>query len=118
VTEQPELHHGHDGEWVDYLREMLRYHGYHDVEPTGGFDEPLTDAVRIFQESHGIEADGVVREDTWARLTTDVKGDDDTQSGTPAEIDPGEFPEIAEMLAYLAGGQLDDYLELIGARSE
>ena len=58
---------GHD---VAVLQTLLIAHGEirYAVNVTGYFDEDTERAVKLFQSDHGLAADGVVGERTWAEL--------------------------------------------------
>jgi N-acetylmuramoyl-L-alanine amidase len=55
------------GPVVRELQDRLASAGF-AVEPTGGFDEATTRAVRAFQEARGLMVDGICGPETWATL--------------------------------------------------
>lgn len=62
VAEGPALKAGMGGDRVWSLRERL------GLQPTGKYDKATAAAVRIFQEAHGLKADGVAGGGTIAAL--------------------------------------------------
>lgn len=62
------------GETVRYLQERLSRRGFH-VAQDGSFGPRTYAAVRQFQASEGLEPDGVVGPQTWARLLVDVRAE-------------------------------------------
>lgn len=84
---QEALEPGAQGDRVLRLQEALRH--FHEVEPTGVFDEATEAAVRAFQSSNGLKEDGVVGERTygvlWSRLFW--------EKGLAADLQGPEFLE-------------------------
>lgn len=66
--DNPELAHGSDGEWVDYLQRHLERLGYPSGSTGAVFDGDLEESVKRYQSDVGLDATGVVDADTWARL--------------------------------------------------
>lgn len=65
----PVLRKGNSGEYVRFLQQLLVAAGeYGPSRVHGEFDQETEDAVSNFQQSHGIDVDGVVGEDTWPSL--------------------------------------------------
>ena len=56
---------GSTGSLTNYLQRILRFFGYLDVNVTGIFDDLTKTAVKSFQTSKGLDADGVVGPTTW-----------------------------------------------------
>ncbi len=59
------------GKDVILLQQMLVNRGY-KVDVTGLFDEQTDTAVRAFQQSNGLDADGIVGSNTWKSLQGEV----------------------------------------------
>ena len=57
---------------VEVVQRLLAHRGF-AVEPTGFFDDATEDAVREFEDSVGIPADGLVARLTWQQLVVPVK---------------------------------------------
>jgi peptidoglycan hydrolase-like protein with peptidoglycan-binding domain len=72
MTGEPELYPNQSGEWVTYLQQLMKYHGWWAGAENGEFDDELTHAVRTMQTQHQVTADGVVRASTWALLTQEA----------------------------------------------
>ena len=66
---EPTLQEGTSSEWVQYLQRLLGPLGYWSGDEDGAFTPELTDAVRRFQSNAGLNASGVVDDDTWSALT-------------------------------------------------
>jgi peptidoglycan hydrolase-like protein with peptidoglycan-binding domain len=56
------------GPCASYLQIDLNQKGNIHVEVNGEFDQKTTDAVKAFQRSRGLPADGVVGPQTWREL--------------------------------------------------
>lgn len=67
-TPAPVIRHGAQGEAVKELQARLQSLGYYDGEIDGQFGPGTRDAVTLFQQWNGLEADGVVGSETSARL--------------------------------------------------
>lgn len=92
TSDYPDLSPGEAGEWVAYLRTMLLRH---DIDSAGAgqeFDAALAEAVRSFQRTTGLPADGRVDRPTW-----------DALAATPAggELAPLDADDLAELEAEL-----------------
>lgn len=53
---------------VAYLQVDLNEKGNIHVDPNGDFNQPTTNAVKAFQRSRGLPADGIVGPQTWREL--------------------------------------------------
>jgi hypothetical protein len=62
------LRHGSHGADVKALQETLSALGFNLGPADGVFGDKTTEAVRKFQASRGLTADGIVGHDTWAKL--------------------------------------------------
>ena len=58
---------GMSGAVVKYIQQQLDQKGY-SLTPDGHFGAKTATAVRSFQTLNGLNADGVVGKDTWAKL--------------------------------------------------
>lgn len=63
------IRHGDTGPAVTEIREILDSLGLLPEWPSEVFDEPVARAVRAFQQSRGLSADGEVTEETWRALS-------------------------------------------------
>ena len=68
VGNRPVLRKGDIGEAVKTLQQELKKLMYYNGTISGTFDEATLSAVKAFQASNGLGADGVVGEKTWAAL--------------------------------------------------
>jgi hypothetical protein len=80
--ENPLLKIGAKGDLVVWAQERLITAG-EEVEVNGIFDRETRRAVRAFQEAHGLEADGQLDSETWAKLTNYTPFDVDWSATTP-----------------------------------
>ena len=86
-TPAPVIRHGAQGEEVKELQARLQTLGYYDGEIDGQFGNGTRAAVVLFQQQHGLDADGVVGEATRAILySTDAHPM--VVTATPAPTDP------------------------------
>jgi peptidoglycan hydrolase-like protein with peptidoglycan-binding domain len=69
----PTLKVGSHGSAVTELQKLLRSNGY-SVSADGDFGAHTRDAVKSFQRSHGLSADGVVGPKTWSALRSGGSG--------------------------------------------
>lgn len=66
IPAEPILKKGATGPDVGRLQALLRFHGVYDAEGTFG---PITEAAaKVFQQKHGLVADGAVGKYTWDAL--------------------------------------------------
>lgn len=64
---RPTIRRGDTGEHVTHLQQRLGAHGYH-LSADGIFGPGTESAVRSFQRSNSLVADGIVGQNTWAAL--------------------------------------------------
>ncbi len=72
ISPWPVVQNGHNGHPVQTLQYLLRARG-HGVTVDGVFGPRTEAAVKAFQTSHGLVANGVVGAETWAVLIIQVK---------------------------------------------
>jgi len=65
---RPVIKHGSKGEWVSYLQNALNGFGYGPLVVDGDFGNQTITAVKKFQQSLNLTADGVVGDQTWQAL--------------------------------------------------
>jgi lysozyme family protein len=66
--EKPTLRIGEKGKQVRWLQQVLKGAGGVTISVDGVFGEETSIAVRSFQRSHNLDADGIVGPKTWAAL--------------------------------------------------
>lgn len=76
----PVLQQRSKGHWVVRLQKALNDLGYGPLDIDGNFGQQTTDAVKKFQQNHGLDADGVVGPQTWAAIAKQIA----SQSGEPS----------------------------------
>lgn len=95
-AKNPVLRKGSGGIGQDYhvrsLKRLLARHGYKNVEPKGEFGAKTADAVKRFQKSKKLKADGVVGEKTWWHLRQRPKRVKAPVKKTPAAKVPAKKP--------------------------
>ena len=64
---------GDSGPAVVALRNRLMRMGYLERSASATYDDAMADAVMLFQEDHGLEADGVAGGDTISQVNVDVR---------------------------------------------
>lgn len=64
----PLVQYGNTGERVRTIQYLLQQWGY-SLSASGSFDTTTQNAVKNFQSSHGLGADGIVGNATWPALT-------------------------------------------------
>jgi peptidoglycan hydrolase-like protein with peptidoglycan-binding domain len=72
----PVLKLGSSGEAVATVQEVLRISKHYGGKVDGDFSSLTEKAVRAFQKSFKIEADGIVSQETWAALSQIPRGYD------------------------------------------
>jgi len=69
---QPTIGPGSRGEKVQELQEKLKQLGYYQGEADGVYGPGTQTAIRKFQQSAGLGADGIAGSTTWERIETDL----------------------------------------------
>ncbi|MEG4109623.1 peptidoglycan-binding protein [Microcoleus sp. S13_C5] len=72
----PVLRLGSSGEAVATVQEVLKTSKHYGGKVDGDFSTLTDKAVRAFQKSFGIEADGIVNQETWTALSQIPRGYD------------------------------------------
>ncbi|MBR0138593.1 MAG: PDZ domain-containing protein [Erysipelotrichaceae bacterium] len=72
LDEGETLEYDQVGSKVQMLQNMLDYIGYEVDRMDGYFSKKTSDAVKAFQSSHGLKADGIVNEATATQISIDV----------------------------------------------
>jgi peptidoglycan hydrolase-like protein with peptidoglycan-binding domain len=102
ISPWPVVRNGADGHPVRTLQHLLRARGQ-SVVVDGAFGQNTTAAVKAFQTSRGLTADGIVGPITWAALVVQVKSgsEGDAVKGVQEEFqfrnlsgDPNIGPQI------------------------
>lgn len=72
TVKMPTLRKGSKGEYVTLLQTLLLNRGYAlpKYGADGSFGNETLEAVKHFQQDHGLEADGIVGDKTWEKLET------------------------------------------------
>lgn len=84
---------GMEGDGVVHLQNKLAEHGFYNGEASGVADEGTIDALKDFQSSHGIKADGICGRKTYSILNSEEE---------PANLNEYEFstgiPEFSRVI--------------------
>ena len=72
ISPWPTVKNGSSGHPIETLQYLLRARG-HPVAVDGAFGVSTEAAVKAFQTSHGLPANGIVDAATWAPLVVEVK---------------------------------------------
>ncbi|MEQ8998813.1 MAG: peptidoglycan-binding protein [Coleofasciculus sp. B1-GNL1-01] len=88
IEELP-LQVGSRGETVQALQTRLKKLGYYEGEPDGAYGDTTRLAVREFQESIDLDADGVVGLTTWTKLQS-AAAEVPEPDNSPAEVENAE----------------------------
>ena len=111
VTTPQTTREGDAGELVEYIQLALIEAGFDELTPDGHFGVRTKAAVIAFQESRGLEADGVVGPATWAALRgifEDDEPDEDVSDDEPKEPTLPMDPPPAEIRRTLRSGSKGD----------
>lgn len=87
------LRKGSRGEEVHYMQQLLAKAGS-GLAVDGIFGGGTLNAVKAFQKSHGLSADGIVGPMTWTEL---LKYDEDAEKEDPVPFEPEEDEEEQEI---------------------
>lgn len=83
AVQQPLLQFGSEGEEVQRVQTLLQLLGYYPGTVDGRYQEETVIAVSAFQESAGLERDGILGPTTWAKLLPSVNQLSRTQETSP-----------------------------------
>lgn len=95
-TQRPTLRVGSTGQDVLYLQGALKLLGYYTGPLDGSFGSGTADAVKRFQLSRGLTADGVVGARTWDAITQALIGIPPT--GTKPTLREGNTGDYVKVL--------------------
>lgn len=112
------LGYGSKGKRVQQVQGRLKELGYFTRNATTeGFYRQTLDALKAFQKQNGVDADGVVTEETWQALyADDVAGPRDTPKPSPVPTPPPYklVVDVTNQLVKVYGrgetGEYDDFI--------
>ena len=90
------LARGDQGEWVEYLQNVLYSKGVDPGSIDGVFGDVLDTKVRQYQADNALTVDGVVDTVTWGSLVDEVQTDVAAEWDVAAESDVATEAETAE----------------------
>lgn len=70
MADEPELAEGAEGEWVEYLQQLLSSLGFYQGQIDGQFGPATTEAVGALQQQYSIDENGTVGAGTWQVITS------------------------------------------------
>ncbi|OLF19229.1 peptidoglycan-binding domain-containing protein [Actinophytocola xanthii] len=107
MAEQPALGAGDTGEWVTYLQQLLEYHQVGSGFQAGEYCAATEQAVAAVQQRHGLAATGSCDPGTWAALTGEPAGGEQSHR-PPNDIAVSLQVEVAAPDEQYTIEQLDD----------
>ena len=87
---------GDQGEWVEYLQNVMHSKGIDPGAIDGVFGEKLVAKVREYQTDQGLVADGVVDTKTWGSLL------EEKAASESVPIDWSQLPLLSTLAQYSA----------------
>lgn len=87
----PTVRRGSRGAYVELLQTALIRAGY-PMDADGKFGSITEQAVKDFQQKHGLTADGICGKNTWAALDPYIDHDELVQPQIPDDEDPDDNP--------------------------
>ena len=106
------LKKGSSGEEVRDLQELLNKAGYDCGTADGVFGTKTETAVKRFQAEHGLGADGIVGEKTWAMLVGEDQVIDTPDTATEQAL-PQQSPDGANNVISRVNEHIDTILDEI-----
>lgn len=101
------LKNGEIGPLVEMLQLALQRAGY-NTEINGNFGEELENTVKEFQQANGLTADGIVGQNTWAKLESYLRGYTTDAQGNTTQLDfdivPTNIRYVWELISYIIDG--------------
>ena len=95
VRKEKTISAGSDGPEVAAIQQRLQVHGFSIGTIDGSYGSRTTSAVRAFQQSKGLNSDGIVDKQTWTALAADPAAGSETlqsnapiQNSAPASVNP------------------------------
>lgn len=101
------LKNGEIGPLVEMLQLALQRAEY-NTEINGNFGEELENTVKEFQQANGLTADGIVGQNTWAKLESYLRGYTTDAQGNTTQLDfdivPTNIRYVWELISYIIDG--------------
>jgi peptidoglycan hydrolase-like protein with peptidoglycan-binding domain len=105
MPDRPVLQSGDSGSEVTVLQIVMSVLGFDVTDSDGDFADSTDAAVRSFQESQGLDVNGVVDDQVWNALGS-------LSFNQPVQLSPDEFPSFARLNA--AAGDPNSWLSDLG----
>jgi peptidoglycan hydrolase-like protein with peptidoglycan-binding domain len=121
ISPWPVVENGSSGPPIRTLQYLLRAHG-HAVVPDGAFGPDTQTAVKAFQASCGLAADGIVGPPTWAALVVLVRkgSQGDAVKGVQEEFqfrnlsgDPSNGPQVDGIFGTVTDGSVRGFQQAL-----
>ena len=101
------LKNGEIGPLVEMLQLALQRAEY-NTEINSNFGEELENTVKEFQQANGLTADGIVGQNTWAKLESYLRGYTTDAQGNTTQLDfdivPTNIRYVWELISYIIDG--------------
>lgn len=98
VRKEKTISAGADGPEVAAIQQRLQVHSFKVGTIDGSYGSRTTSAVRAFQQSKGLMADGIVDKETWTALAADPASASETVQSNPPILSntavPGNPPTL------------------------
>ncbi|MEG3862650.1 peptidoglycan-binding domain-containing protein [Microcoleus sp. herbarium12] len=105
VRKEKTISAGADGPEVAAIQQRLQVHGFSIGTIDGSYGSRTTSAVSAFQQSKGLQSDGIVDKETWTALAADPAPASETlQSNAPIQNNPPAPGNPANALTKGAAG--------------
>lgn len=86
VKKEKTISAGADGPEVAAIQQRLQVHGFASGTIDGSYGSRTTSAVSAFQQSKGLNSDGIVDKETWTALAADPQSaSESVQSNAPTQ---------------------------------
>ncbi|MEG4501419.1 peptidoglycan-binding protein [Microcoleus sp. F10-C6] len=92
VKKEKTISAGADGPEVAAIQQRLQVHNFKVGTIDGTYGSRTTSAVRAFQQSKGLNADGIVDKETWTALAADPASAPETVQSNPPTLSTAAVP--------------------------
>ncbi|MEG3924775.1 peptidoglycan-binding protein [Microcoleus sp. D3_18a_C4] len=92
VKKEKTISAGADGPEVAAIQQRLQVHSFKVGTIDGSYGSRTTSAVRAFQQSKGLRADGIVDKETWTALAADPASASETVQSNPPILSNAAVP--------------------------
>ncbi len=119
VRKEKTISAGADGPEVAAIQQRLQIHGFAIGTIDGSYGSRTTSAVNDFQQSKGLNSDGIVDKGTWTALAADpVKAPKVSQNDAPIENEAAVPTKTTSTVTILTKGSFGAKVKTLQARLE